>query len=366
MDGTPLIRERGSLRRALLAWFDRERRELPWRGGSDAWGVLVSEIMLQQTTVAAVVPYYERFMQRWPRAADLARCDDDELSAAWAGLGYYRRARMLKQAATAIVEGGMPTDLDALRALPGVGEYTAAAVASIALQLPAAAVDGNVERVLCRLLAWPHDPRRAATRRALREVAAALLAPRRPGDFNQAMMELGATVCRPRAPRCGSCAVQRFCAAHAEGAPERYPPPPTRRPWLAVTRVAALMLRRGRLALVRREAEPNQGFLELPGRELRPSELADDDAPLDAGGALREHLERAHGLRAGELHALRPHRHVITRHRIVVLPHRVEGLAGRARGGLVWVDPRAPATPLTTATRRIVERHAPDLLDTTP
>ncbi|HEX5011379.1 MAG TPA: A/G-specific adenine glycosylase, partial [Planctomycetota bacterium] len=231
-------------RRALLAWWDRGRRDLPWRRTRDPWAILVSEVMLQQTTVAAVVPYWERFVRRWPRPADLAAARTDELLSAWAGLGYYRRARHLQAAACAVAEAGgeLPRRAQQLRELPGIGEYTAAAVASIAHGEPVAAVDGNVERVLSRFFALPLDPKSAAGRSALRAHADALLHRERPGDFNQALMELGATLCRPAAPQCLLCPLRAGCAALAAGAPERFPRRPPRAAAVPMLRVAAVVL----------------------------------------------------------------------------------------------------------------------------
>ncbi|MHC4846302.1 MAG: A/G-specific adenine glycosylase, partial [Planctomycetota bacterium] len=215
--------ERARLRARLLAWFDEHQRDLPWRRTRDPWAILVSEIMLQQTTVAAAIPYYERFVRRWPRPADLARAGRDELLAAWAGLGYYRRARHLMDAASVVAEDGgqLPARADALRALPGIGEYTAAAVASIAFGEAIAAVDGNVERVMCRLGAIEGNPKQAVARRAIRDLAEALLDADRPGDFNQALMELGATVCRPTSPDCGRCPLSADCRARERDAVAR-------------------------------------------------------------------------------------------------------------------------------------------------
>lgn len=362
MPASPSPRALPSLRAALLAWYDGDHRDLPWRRTSDPWAVLVSEVMLQQTTVAAVTPYYERFMARWPTAADLARCEDDDLASEWSGLGYYRRARMLKQAALAVSERGMPVDRDGLRELPGVGDYTAAAVASIALGEPVAAVDGNVERVLCRLHALDGDPRKAAGRRVLRERAEALLDGARPGDFNQALMELGARVCRPKSPRCAECPLHAGCAARRSGEPERWPPPPKPTSWKAVTRVVIVADRRGRVLLGRRTESPNAGFLDLPGRDLLPGELDAAGDPRDGAGVLAQHLNREHGLVAEGLDPLPPHRHVITRHRILVLPFAASRLVGRPKGGVSFVDLAAASAPPTTATKRILSKSLPHVL----
>ncbi len=346
------------LRRRLLGWFDTNQRDLPGRRTADPWAILVSEIMLQQTTVAAAVPYYERFLARWPRPADLACAATDELLAEWSGLGYYRRARLLHDAARRVADAGgaMPDGADALAALPGVGRYTAAAVASIAYGEPVAAVDGNVERVVTRLLALPGNPRQAAVARAIRDGAQALLDPRRAGSFNQSLMELGATICRPTRPRCPDCPVGDGCLARLQGAPERYPELPARAAPTPVTRVAAL-IGRGRHALLeRRHAAPNEGFFELPSLDLpggTEPRAADGDA---AWSALALHLRSAFGIRVTLDEALSPHRHTITRYRITVHPFAGTLSSGAVKSPLAWVDPARPDQPLTTATRRILAR----------
>lgn len=208
------------LRSTLLAYYDREARDLPWRRDRDPYRILVSEIMLQQTRVETVLRYYDDWLERFPTVEALADAHEDEVMKAWEGLGYYRRARNLHQAAKAVRErpGGFPERPDDLRALPGVGEYTAGAVASIVFDEVTPAVDGNVRRVLSRLHDEP-DPRPAW----LRDRAAELVDPVRPGDWNQAVMELGATVCTPRSPRCEACPVTEWCAAEAAGTVEQRP-----------------------------------------------------------------------------------------------------------------------------------------------
>src|SRR6266853_2342075 len=202
------------VRRALLRWYDQHRRDLPWRETRDPYRIWLSEIMLQQTRVAAVLDHYRIFLERFPNVQALASASEDAVLAAWSGLGYYRRARMLHQAAQQITKkhgGCFPQNSEALLALPGIGRYTAAAIASIAFAEPIAVVDGNVERVLQRFIGinlttpqiWQH--------------AQALLADSRPGDFNQAMMELGATVCVPREPRCPMCPVRKWCVTQQSG-----------------------------------------------------------------------------------------------------------------------------------------------------
>lgn len=186
----------------LLAWYDRIRRDLPWRRTRDPWAIWVSEVMLQQTRVETAIPYFERFLIRFPDPAALAAAPIEEVLAQWSGLGYYRRARQLHGAAREVVErGGLPRSSAELERLPGIGPYTAAAIASIAFGEPVPVLDGNVVRVAARLSAEPEDPSRAAARGRLLAVAATLLEISRPGDSNQALMELGATVCLPKSPR---------------------------------------------------------------------------------------------------------------------------------------------------------------------
>jgi len=212
--GPQAAKDLAAFRRALLRWYDRHRRDLPWRATRDPYRIWVSEIMLQQTRVAAVLDHYRIFLERFPNIRALAEAPEDSVLAAWSGLGYYRRARMLHRCAQQIAEqhgGCFPQTAEALLALPGIGRYTAAAIASIAFAEPVAVVDGNVERVLQRLIginltarqAWPH--------------AQVLLDNSRPGDFNQAMMELGATVCLPREPRCVVCPVRKWCVTQQPG-----------------------------------------------------------------------------------------------------------------------------------------------------
>lgn len=214
---------------ALLAWYDRRARRLPWRAppGSppmDAYRVWLSEVMLQQTTVAAVIPYYERFLALWPTVFALAAAPVEDVLRAWAGLGYYARARNLHACARVLAaehEGRFPDTEAALRALPGVGAYTAAAIAAIAFDRPAVVVDSNVERVVARLGAC--DVPLPSARALLRARAAELTPANRPGDYAQAMMDLGATVCAPRAPDCGACPLRPGCRAAESGVPGRYP-----------------------------------------------------------------------------------------------------------------------------------------------
>ncbi len=216
------------LSRLVLAWYDRNRRHLPWRAPpgrtAEPYHVWLSEIMLQQTTVATVIPYFHAFLKHWPSVADLARADMDAVLHAWQGLGYYARARNLHACARTVageLGGRFPEDEEGLRRLPGIGAYTAAAIAAIAFGRRATPVDGNVLRVTARMFAV--DAPLPAARESLGRLAASLTPDRRAGDFAQAVMDLGATVCTPRRPACGDCPWSAACAAWAEGRPEGYP-----------------------------------------------------------------------------------------------------------------------------------------------
>lgn len=248
--------DRDGFCRALLAWYDREKRELPWRGTQDPYRVWLSEIMLQQTRAEAVAPRYEAFLTRFPTVAALAAADEEAVLKAWEGMGYYSRARNLRRAAMEVVRrGGFPRSAKEWQKLPGVGAYTAAAVASIAYHEAAPALDGNQARVLSRLLAFEGT---VDTPQRLRAQAEALIDRERAGDYNQALMDLGSGVCTPRAPKCGLCPVAAFCAARAGGDAESYPhlPPPIARREVEVTVVLAYL---GGRVLVRRR--PSKGLL---------------------------------------------------------------------------------------------------------
>ncbi|MGV0911542.1 A/G-specific adenine glycosylase [Martelella sp. FOR1707] len=217
----------------LLTWYDRHHRDLPWRTGpgdrlkgerADPYHVWLSEIMLQQTTVQAVKAYYQKFLARWPKVEDLAAAETDEVMAAWAGLGYYARARNLKKCAETVARdhgGVFPDTLEGLKALPGIGDYTAAAIAAIAFDRPETVVDGNVERVVTRLFAI--ETPLPAAKPEIRSWTARLTPPERPGDFAQAMMDLGATICTPKRPACALCPFRGHCLALANDDPERFP-----------------------------------------------------------------------------------------------------------------------------------------------
>ena len=244
-----------ALARSLLDWYAVNRRDLPWRRTADPYHIWVAEVMLQQTQVATAIPYYERFLARFPTLTSLAEADSDEVLQHWQGLGYYSRARNLQAGARHVlrVHGGtVPSGLDELRRCPGIGEYTAGAIRSIAFSLPAAAVDGNVERVLCRLLTAEGDPKREPLRGELHAIAEALSEEGSPRDMTQALMELGATVCLPRGPRCAECPWSSECQARKRGSQEQYPRPRDRQATVEVRLACEVCVSEGRVLLERR------------------------------------------------------------------------------------------------------------------
>jgi A/G-specific adenine glycosylase len=270
------------LRRSLLRWFDRARRPMPWRDDPEPYKVWISEIMLQQTQVATVTPYFERFMARFPSVADLASADLQDVLKIWQGLGYYSRARNLHQAAVRVIEerdGLLPRLSSEWQALPGIGPYAAGAIASISFGEVVPAVDGNVVRVFARLLGIRKDSTLPAVRRELTAEVTRCIAPRRAGAFNQALMELGALVCKPRNPTCQSCPLQRWCVAHAKGLTATLPVRPTRKPVPHVD-VAACVIRRGpRILIARRRPDQMLGGLwEFPGGKQEPGETLEQTA----------------------------------------------------------------------------------------
>jgi A/G-specific adenine glycosylase len=269
--GTPdLIR----IRRRLLAWYRKHKRDLPWRRTEDPYRIWISEIMLQQTRVAAVLPYYARFLALFPDLETLAEAGEQDLLAAWAGLGYYSRARNLQKAARSIVERGeFPQDYWSLRELSGVGDYTAAAVASIAFGLPHAVLDGNVARVLSRLAPELGDIKSEAVRKRLRDLAEVLLDRQRPGEFNQALMELGATVCVPKRPLCESCPVRLDCEARKQGLQNQLPMRGARPSADQRAKKLLVIERAGKVLFWQRPAQSSRlaEFWELPESEQLPA-----------------------------------------------------------------------------------------------
>ena len=314
------------IRAALLTWYRANRRDLPWRRTRDPYAIWLSEAMLQQTRVETVIPYWERFLERFPDVATLAAADQDDVLGLWAGLGYYSRARNLHRAAQEVVArhgGTLPSDVASLRELPGVGRYTAGAVASIAFDLPEPVVDGNVIRVLSRLRGIRDDVGSPAILARIWDDAGELARGAAPGDLNQALMELGATVCLPRAPRCAGCPVARHCDARSAGDAEQLPVKAPRSKPRRVEGVVAWVVRRGRVLAVRR---PERGLLgglwDLPG-----GDLAEREKPVV--GVVRALADRV-GLATEALRSVGAVEHMFT-HRAL----RLHVFAGEVRAGRV-------------------------------
>jgi len=303
------------VKRALLAWYDRVKRDMPWRRNVSPYRTWISEIMLQQTTVATVTPYFGRFLERFPTIQALAEAPEDDVLKAWAGLGYYSRARNLRRAAQKIVAehgGRFPDSFEAVLDLPGVGRYTAGAILSIAFGKPYPVLDGNVIRVFSRLFAIEDDVKKAQTVKALWAKAEELVDRERPGDWNQALMELGATVCLPESPRCDDCPLARSCEAKKRGAQERLPVTAARRAPVDLSWTCLWIERDGRVLLWKR---------------------ADDERFLRGHWSLPEarHVDAVPGER------LKTVRHTITHHRITVDIRRADA-PRRLPAAAEWVE----------------------------
>lgn len=277
-----------SLQRALLRYFDREQRDLPWREDRDPYRIWISEVMLQQTQVKTVIPYYRAFLGAFPSLEALAAAAEDEVLARWSGLGYYRRARQLHAAARLLVSWPeLPRTAAEWRQLPGIGPYTAAAITSQAFGEVVPVLDGNVERVLCRRLALAVDPKKKDSREILLAAARELLDEVRPGDANQALMEIGATICRPRQPLCSSCPLAEGCAGRAN--PELYPRAALQRKSEKLELVVVLVRRAGKELFFRRpdDAPFLPGLWELPNVERGALEEIERRLDETYGGRFR-------------------------------------------------------------------------------
>jgi A/G-specific adenine glycosylase len=345
---------RRRLPRRLLSWFERRRRDLPWRRDRDPYRIWVSEVMLQQTQAATVVPYFERFLTAFPTLAALAAADEQDVLRLWEGLGYYRRARDLLRTARRLAAehgGRFPDDPAALEGLPGLGRYTRNAVLSQAFDRRLPVLEANSQRVLSRLFGRADDPRRGPARRWLWAAAEALLPARRVGDFNQALMELGALVCTPAAPRCGECPLAECCAARRLGRPEEFParePPPES----VAVREAAVVVRRGdRVLLVQRPAEGRWASMwEFPHGPVCDGESF--DAAADRVAAELTGLEARRG---PELLTVR---HAVTRFQITLVCFEADYVGGAFRSAFYprgeWLTPaELAARPVSAPQRRL-------------
>jgi A/G-specific adenine glycosylase len=315
------------IQRRLLGWFETERRPLPWRETMDPYRIWISEVMLQQTQVQTVIPYYQGFIGWFPDVETLARADLGTVLKGWEGLGYYSRARNLHRAAQTLVErddAQLPRTAAALKELPGIGDYIAAALASIAFGEPVAAVDGNVKRVLSRLLRMSEPVNQPAAYPVYRQAAERLLDRSRPGDFNQAMMELGALICRPTRPLCDTCPLQADCRVYAEGAVDAYPTHLKRRAIPTYPIAAGVVMKGDRFLITRRRTEGLLGGLwEFPGGKIGEGEVA-------ATACAREVLEET-GLAVFVAERMIRVRHAYTHFRIVMDVFRCRYQSGRVR-----------------------------------
>jgi A/G-specific adenine glycosylase len=340
-------------RRRLLAWFADRKRDLPWRRTSDPYRIWISEIMLQQTRVAAVIPYYKQFVAKFPSVRALARARTETVLGRWAGLGYYSRARNLHRAAKEIVArhgGQLPQNYEATLALPGIGRYTAAAVLSIAYGQPLAVLDGNVARVLARIGAVQGDLRAPAVWRELETMAQNLLAAQAPGDWNQAMMELGATVCTPKSPRCEECPVAKWCRARKLGIADQLPAKRIKRATQQVTLAAAVILDSGGRTLLVRQ---NNGDGALFSRMWQfPALETTGNAAAELTRYLHTNFEFAID---GNFTPLKTSRHFVTFRNIRLEPFMIRvARLPRIKGARTTTLGRLGNLPISNATRKIV------------
>jgi A/G-specific adenine glycosylase len=351
------------VREGLMLWYGDARRDLPWRADRDAYRILVSEMMLVQTTVAAVIPYFERFLARFPTPQALAGAHESDVLKAWEGLGYYRRARQLHAAARMIVneyQGNVPADAAAVRALPGVGRYIAGAIMSFAFDRPEPIVEANSQRVLARLLALKDDPKTATTQKRIWKAAERLVPPRGAGLFNQALMELGALVCTPREPGCLVCPLASLCEARRLGLQDRLPVMTPKPPPLAVTEAAVVVEQNGRVLIVQRGIGTLwEQFWEFPTVHLEGA----DPATRSFGEAttLKDGIRRLTGVSARIGPPATTLRYSVTNHRVKLIAHLAAARSGEPRPGPNLVDARwvEPATLRTytfsSAGRRLID-----------
>ncbi len=347
-----------SFQARMLAWFRAHQRDLPWRRSRDPYRIWIAEVMLQQTRIAAAMPYYQRFLARFPTVQSLARAPESEVLKLWSGLGYYSRARNLHRSAKIIVaqhEGQFPRTLDAALELPGIGSYTAAAVLSIAYDVPLSVLDGNVARVLARIKAIRGDLRAPKNWRALTVAAQDLLATQAPGDWNQSLMELGEVVCTPQSPHCAECPVSRHCRAYAQGLTDVIPAPRRKRTPVHM-KIAAVILRdpRGRTLLIQdlgaHDSVLFSRMWQFPAVEIK----------RHAKTELEAHLRATLELTKISLEALPAARHGVTFRNITLLPFlaHVRELPKLPRTRIVPLK-NVTKLPISSATRKIAAAAPP-------
>jgi len=315
----------------LLNWYRHQGRTLPWRGNPDPYFVWVSEIMLQQTRVETVIPYFERWMHQFPTVNDLAKASEQDVLNAWEGLGYYSRARNLHKAAKFVVEqhsGELPRDLKALRKLPGIGRYTVGAIASIAFNMDEPTLDGNLRRVYARLFDVSDPADSTAGEKILWSLAAEHLPHGQAGDYNQALMDLGATICLPKNPRCLLCPLMEMCAARANGTQEQRPVLKPKKEIPHHTHVAGIVVENGKVLLAKR---PSKGLLggmwEFPNGRVE----------AEPAGELESVLETEYGLKVHGNEALGTVQHAYTHFKVTVHAFRCELVSMSPNKSLRWV-----------------------------
>ncbi len=346
----------------LLNWYKENARQLPWRNQADPYAVWISEIMLQQTRVDTVIPYYQDWMQRFPTIASLAESTQQDVLSAWEGLGYYSRARNLHRAAQIVMDengGELPRDLKALRSLPGIGRYTAGAIASIAFGQDEPALDGNIRRVLARIFDVSEPARSPQGNERLWELAAAHLPHGRAGEYNQALMELGALICTSRSPDCPSCPVADWCQARALGIQEQRPVLEAKGETPHYTVTAAVIYRAGKVLITQRPPEGLLGGLwEFPGGKLQPGE----DLPSCLQREIREEL----GVEVSVGGSLGTYRHAYTHFRVTLHAFHCSLLNGREPdpiqvNDLRWIEPaELTRYPMGKIDRQIARRVISD------
>jgi len=350
---TTLRLSHAAVRRALLAWFRANARALPWRGTCDPYAVWVSEVMLQQTQIATVIPYYLRFLEAFPNVSHLAQAPLERVLELWSGLGYYRRARFLHQAAQVLeqkFDGKFPQDYDGLRTLPGIGDYTAKAVLSIAFNQPFAVLDGNVARVVARLGCLRGNLHQPQFRDTVEAELASLLSRREPGNFNQALMELGQTICLPRGPRCPACPLAKWCGGYRAGNPEAFPLPRPRRATESHHLAVALLRRGSRVAMARGLAD---GLLD----DLWNFPAAFGGSPAEALESLREKLHRLTRAPFIVGEPLAEFRHGITYRAIQGRVYGVETSRPLRHASLRWFEiEQLPQAAISQMARKIVQK----------
>jgi len=346
-----VARSKRRIQTQLLRWFELKGRDLPWRKTRDPYAIWISEIMLQQTQVATVIPYYKNFLKSFPTVRHLARADLSDVLRVWEGLGYYSRARNLHKAARTVVtlfNGKIPDTPEDLLSLPGIGRYTAGAILSIAFNREAPILDGNVKRVVARTFAIPGDPKEAKTEQKLWEISGALIPRGHASSFNQALMELGATVCTPKAPLCLICPLHDLCKARALGTPEGYPKKVARKKIPRVEAVSAVILRNGTVLISRRPPKGLLGGLwEFPNWETENGK--------DLKRALKTLLKKEMAVNAKVGDPVGTLQHTYSHFKITLHVYYCRILGGKAHG--TWVSFRdLHRFPMSRLHRRIAEK----------